>query len=83
MRAKLHEPGDITLTRRHRERLAPLAASGFEALDDNQEAVRGARIAIMAVQPQQMNALLAFLTENCCQGRCGTPDASFAAARPR
>jgi len=59
VRAKLYEPGEIALTRRHPEQLASLAAVGFRALQDNQEAVRGAQTVVMAVQPQQMNALLA------------------------
>lgn len=59
VRAKLYEPKDIILTRRHAEQLAPLAAVGFETSANNREAVRKAQVVIMAVQPQQVNALLA------------------------
>lgn len=56
--AGVRQPGAITVTRRQVERLAPLAERGFEVTDDNREAVRGAGIVVLAVQPQQVLALL-------------------------
>lgn len=57
--AGTREPGAITVTRREIERLAPLADRGFDVTDDNREAVRSARVLVLAVQPQQLLGLLA------------------------
>lgn len=56
--AGVREPGAITVTRRQVERLTPLAERGFAVTDDNREAVRSAGIVVLAVQPQQVVALL-------------------------
>jgi pyrroline-5-carboxylate reductase len=64
VRAKLYEPKEIILTRRHIDQLAPLDAVGFETFQDNQEAVAKAQVVIMAVQPQQVNALLADIRDS-------------------
>lgn len=51
-------PGNVAVTRRRVELLADLAAEGFHTLSDNREAVQGADVVILCVQPQQMEALL-------------------------
>jgi pyrroline-5-carboxylate reductase len=50
---------DIYLTRRQGEKLSDLAESGFQTGADNRVAVRGSELIILAVQPQQLDALLA------------------------
>jgi pyrroline-5-carboxylate reductase len=51
-------PGQITATRRDRERLAPLVEAGFAATCDNSRAVREAAIIILAVTPQHLDELI-------------------------
>jgi pyrroline-5-carboxylate reductase len=53
------DPQRIILTRRNVERLADLAGRGFHVTADNLEAVRGASQLLIAVEPQQLDALLA------------------------
>ncbi len=50
--------GDVTLTRRHADKLQELAAAGFHTTTDNRAAVTGARQVIVAVQPRQLDELL-------------------------
>ena len=50
---------DITLTRRHAEQLANLASAGFGITTDNRAAVGKARQIVVAVQPRQLDDLLA------------------------
>ena len=52
------EPGNVSVTRRRVEFLGDLAAEGFRTLPDNREAVEGADVVIICVQPQQMEDLL-------------------------
>ncbi len=52
------DPGQITITRRHAAALEPLAEQGFRVTTDNVEAVRRADTILVAVQPQQLVALL-------------------------
>ena len=52
------EPGNVAVTRRRVELLADLAAEGFYTLADNREAIDGANVVILCVQPQQMEDLL-------------------------
>ena len=52
------DPARITITRRHAEALAPLAEQGFDVSTDNLEALRRADTLVIAVQPQQLVALL-------------------------
>ncbi len=58
-RAKLYQPGDIFLTRRHLEPLANLAKDGFVVQADNRDAVQKSGTVLVAVQPQQVDTLLA------------------------
>lgn len=50
--------GDITLTRRHADKLMELAAVGFSTTTDNPAAIVKARQVIVAVQPRQLDDLL-------------------------
>lgn len=53
-----YAPGDIILTRRQPRLLESLAREGFVVQKDNRDAVRKARIVILAVRPQQLADLL-------------------------
>jgi pyrroline-5-carboxylate reductase len=57
-RAGMFEPGRIVLTRRHPEKLESLRAEGYVVSSSNADAVRGADLIILAVQPQQLPELL-------------------------
>ena len=59
VRAERYQAGDILLTRRHTQHLEPLAAEGFVVAPDNPAAVSKASTILLAVQPQQLDALLA------------------------
>jgi pyrroline-5-carboxylate reductase len=50
---------DVTLTRRHGDKLGDLASSGFQTTTDNRAAVARASLVIVAVQPRQLDDLLA------------------------
>ncbi|MDE2751973.1 MAG: pyrroline-5-carboxylate reductase [Gemmatimonadota bacterium] len=52
------EAGNVAVTRRRVELLEDLAAEGFRTLSDNREAIDGADVVILCVQPQQMEDLL-------------------------
>lgn len=56
--ADLAAPADIILTRRQTARLADLAAAGYAVTDDNPAAVRGAATVFVAVEPQDLDAVL-------------------------
>ena len=58
VRAGRHQPGGVILTRRKPEALADMAAEGFAVGADNRAAVRRAATVLIAVQPQQLDALL-------------------------
>lgn len=49
---------EIIITRRKMKYLEPLKEKGFQVSIDNQEAVKGAEIVVLAVLPQQLNKLL-------------------------
>ena len=57
-RAGLFDPGRVAVTRRNTDRLSFLVSEGFVVTQDNAEAVRGADLIILAVQPQQLGELL-------------------------
>jgi len=57
--AGLAAPGEIVITRKRHDLLAPFQRDGFSTSTDNPEAVRNAGMVIVAVTPQQLNALLA------------------------
>ena len=52
------QAADVVLCRRHADALEPLAAAGFRTTASSAEAVRGAASVVLAVQPQQLDALL-------------------------
>ena len=52
------EAGNVAVTRRRVEFLEDVAAEGFRTLSDNREAIDGADVVILCVQPQQMEDLL-------------------------
>lgn len=47
----------VAVTRRHPSKIAQLAEEGFTVTSDNAEAVRGASLVVIAVQPQQLETL--------------------------
>ncbi len=53
-----YRPGQITITRRQVEQLAPLGKQGFQVQTDNRAAIKGAAIVIIAVLPQQLVEVL-------------------------
>jgi pyrroline-5-carboxylate reductase len=55
--------GHITLTRRKPENLAALKSEGFDVTVENAEAVRRSDLIFLAVTPQQLNALLAEISQ--------------------
>ena len=56
--AKLVSPKNIILTRRNTVSLKEFSSQGFFVSSDNKKAVKQADIVIIAVQPQQLDALL-------------------------
>lgn len=54
----IFEPGQITLTRRRLNLIESYADAGFHITSDNTEAVSTSDIIIVAVEPQQVDALL-------------------------
>jgi pyrroline-5-carboxylate reductase len=52
------DPGRIVLTRRRAELLEDLAGQGFVTQTDNRAAVRAADLVVVAVAPQQLDAVL-------------------------
>ncbi len=57
--AKRFRPADIALTRRHADKLAEMAAAGLRTGGDNPAAIERARQVVVAVQPRQLDTLLA------------------------
>jgi pyrroline-5-carboxylate reductase len=57
--AGLVPPARIIMTRRNTDHLQEFQRAGFQVTADNLEAVRGSHLLIVAVTPQQLNALLA------------------------
>lgn len=52
------EPSDVHVTRRQTEKIEDLAKEGIAVGADNAEAVDGCDLVVLAVQPQQLDALL-------------------------
>jgi pyrroline-5-carboxylate reductase len=62
-RAGRHAPAEIVLTRRHTDPLAPFAERGFVVQRDNRDAVARCPVVLVAVQPQQFDALFDEIAE--------------------
>jgi pyrroline-5-carboxylate reductase len=60
---------DITLTRRHADKLTALAAAGFTTGTDNLAALAANDLVVVAVEPQQLDALLAEIAPALDPGR--------------
>jgi pyrroline-5-carboxylate reductase len=79
--------GQVRLTRRNVEFLAEEAAQGHPVSADNREAVRESEIVVLAVQPQQLDALLDEIREELDPTRhlviSTVSGASFASMRKR
>ena len=58
IQSKQFSPEKITLTRRQVEHLDRFKEDGFVTTKDNRRAVKDAEVVIIAVEPQQLNALL-------------------------
>jgi pyrroline-5-carboxylate reductase len=58
IQSNLFQPAQITLTRRRIEGLQEYAKQGFVVEQNNLAAVRNSEVIIIAVEPQQINALL-------------------------
>jgi len=59
VRSGLREASELHLTRRHLGELDLLSAEGFQVGSDNPAAVEASHLVILAVQPQQVPAILA------------------------
>ena len=57
--ARRFKPADIALTRRHADKLAEMRAAGLRTGGDNLAAIARARQVVVAVQPRQLDTLLA------------------------
>ncbi|WP_316750125.1 pyrroline-5-carboxylate reductase [Pedobacter gandavensis] len=58
VKANYATPGQISLTRRNVDNLAPFAAQGFIVSGDNAAVVAQANVIVLAVLPQQLNQLM-------------------------
>jgi pyrroline-5-carboxylate reductase len=63
------DPSDIYLTRRQADKLSDLAELGYRTGADNSVAVRESELIVLAVQPQQLDALLADVAHDLQAGR--------------
>jgi pyrroline-5-carboxylate reductase len=63
VRAELYAAGEVVLTRRHLPALAELAADGYRTQSDNVGALADCDVVVLAVQPQQLDALLDEIAE--------------------
>lgn len=59
VRAGRYAPAEVHVTRRQADKLADLAAEGYVTGSENRAAVRACGLVVLAVQPQQLDALLA------------------------
>jgi pyrroline-5-carboxylate reductase len=67
--ADIASPSSVRVTRRQTEKLADLAAIGFGVGDDNRAAVKDSEVVVLAVQPQQLDALLQEVASSLGVGR--------------
>lgn len=58
------QPGEMILTRRQTRHLEDLRAAGFVVQSDNRDAVRRARLVLVAVEPQQLDDVLAEIADD-------------------
>jgi pyrroline-5-carboxylate reductase len=63
------DPAAITLTRRHGDKLRDLASEGFTTTTDNLAAVKANDLVVLAVEPSQLNDLLAQIGSTFDAGR--------------
>ena len=56
--ASLFTPDQITLTRRRKDKLAPLAEEGFRTSSENEQTAAEANLIVLAVLPQQLDGVL-------------------------
>jgi pyrroline-5-carboxylate reductase len=62
--ARRYPPARITITRRQVHMLEHAAHEGYRVQRDNHSAVRGARVVVVAVQPQQLDSVLLGIRED-------------------
>lgn len=62
-------PAQIAITRRHPDKLAELREQGFRIGISNPDAIRSARIIVIAVQPQQLEELAGQIRSDLCADR--------------
>ncbi len=62
-------PADVTLTRRKVEKLDAMQADGFVVTGNNRDAVSGADVVIVSVEPQQINSVLEEIKSVLCQNQ--------------
>jgi pyrroline-5-carboxylate reductase len=69
--ARLFAPRGITITRRQVHLLEEAGREGYQVQKDNHDAVRGARVVVIAVQPQQLAPVLEEIRGDLGSGRHG------------
>jgi len=69
VRAGRFKPEQVVVTRRRVEKLDELAREGFSVSSDNATAVAEAPLVVLAVQPQQLDALLSQIADRLDPGR--------------
>jgi len=67
--AGLFAPRSITITRRQAHLLQEAGREGYQVQKDNHDAVRGARVVVVAVQPQQLVPVLDEIAGDLTAGR--------------
>jgi pyrroline-5-carboxylate reductase len=67
--AGVYSPGQVTITRRQAHLLEGLGREGYRVQRDNHDAVRGAWVVIIAVQPQQLAPVLEEIADDLVPGR--------------
>lgn len=67
--SKLYTPENIYLTRRNPQPIEEYTKIGYKVTSDNHEAVKNCETIIVAVQPQQLNGLLAEIKEDIIESK--------------